>query len=487
MTDLASKWGTFVNGMKLSPHVETPLTEGDLIRVTPWTFSLSRVARRPGLISEDDVGRSTIQTITSGRPAPMPEDLLSLLLEASAAIHGADSEQQLAERVMDVAIRGTGLPNAAVLRPLDSQGRVEVIGSRIPENIEERFSRSLLTAAANGQVAQLSSAGGDISHSIVQMNVTAAICVPLMLGSAAAAFLYLDARTAHSNRVGSQSLRPNASAFAAALGQLASLALANLKRIEMERRHLWIDGELRAAAAAQQWILPPRETIAGPFSCIGQSRAGQYVGGDFFDVIDLGNGRLVVAVGDVAGKGIPASVLMTAAQGFLHAALRSLDDVGKAVTALNRFVAPRRPENRFVTLWVGLFDSVARELRYVDAGHGYALLVGQDFTPLDVGGGPPIGVTLDYEYVAEVLPLPASGKAIAVSDGIIEQFGQVILADGSTASEQCKMNGVRNSMQQTGDADDIARLFNSLIRHAGTDQLADDATAVVVCWGNQTG
>ena len=59
-----------------------------------------------------------------------------------------------------------------------------------------------------------------------------------------------------------------------------------------------------------------------PFRCTGESRAGRHVGGDFFDVISLSDGRLAVAMGDVTGKGIPASVLMTATQGFLHASLQ---------------------------------------------------------------------------------------------------------------------------------------------------------------------
>jgi diadenosine tetraphosphate (Ap4A) HIT family hydrolase len=77
--------------------------------------------------------------------------------------------------------------------------------------------------------------------------------VPLMLGSTVAAYLYLDSRGTMM-----QQLRPNASAFCVAIGRMASLALANLKRIEMEKREARMKAELDAAAAAQQWILPKR-------------------------------------------------------------------------------------------------------------------------------------------------------------------------------------------------------------------------------------
>src|SRR5205814_8665819 len=110
-------------------------------------------------------------------------------------------------------------------------------------------------------------------------------------------FLYPDARA---NRPGhaalAPTLRPNAAAFCGALGRLAGLALANLKRVDVERRQAMIEHDLNAAAAAQRWVLPRRETIVGPFTITGQSRPGRYVGGDFFDVIELDHGRLAVSL-----------------------------------------------------------------------------------------------------------------------------------------------------------------------------------------------
>ena len=124
--------------------------------------------------------------------------------------------------------------------------------------------------------------GGDISQSIVQIKINSAICVPLMLGPIVAAYLYLDSRGTLM-----QSLRPNASSFCVALGRMASLALANLKRIDMEKRAEQMRVDLAAAAVAQKWIMPQRDTNHGPFHCIGESRPGQMVGGDFFDIIPL--------------------------------------------------------------------------------------------------------------------------------------------------------------------------------------------------------
>src|SRR5690606_25746527 len=155
-------------------------------------------------------------------------------------------------------------------------------------------------------------------------------------------------------------------------------ALSNLKRKEIEQRHARIQAELHAGAEAQRWILPKREGNFGSIAYIGESRPGMHMGGDFFDVIPLGEDRLAVTLGDVTGKGVSASVLMTTTQGFLHAALQQHGDPHRAVVDLCRFVHPRRPESRFVTLWVGVFDAKARTLRYVDAGHGHAMMARAD-------------------------------------------------------------------------------------------------------------
>jgi hypothetical protein len=394
VADLSSRWGTYVNGVKLTAHNDVILSDGDLIRITPWTFALSATPKRRGLSASDDIALTAVRTIAHDTTRPMADTMLTLLLESAGAIHAASDEKHLGELILDAAVRGTGLQNAALLRPVDAGGHFEIIASRLPPQAQSQgltFSRSLIAAASTGSVAEVNagSAGGDISQSMVQLKISSAICVPLMLGPTVAAYLYLDSRGTLL-----QTIRPGASAFCVALGKMASLALANLKRVEMERREAALRAELAAAAAAQKWIMPKREGCFGAFHSIGESRPGQYVGGDFWDIIPLSDTRIAVAVGDVSGKGVSASVLMTATQGYLHAALQESKDLGAVVSAVNHFVNPRRPESRFVTIWVGIFDSADSTLTYVDAGHSYALLKRADgqFQQLDEGTGLPIGV-----------------------------------------------------------------------------------------------
>jgi serine phosphatase RsbU (regulator of sigma subunit) len=479
--DLSSKWGTYLNGVRLTPQAELPLREGDHLRITPWTFLVSSRPRAGGVLSEDDSHRAVVRTI-GDTGAPMAEAMLSLLLESATAIHSATDEKQLAQLVIDAAMRGTRLSHAAVLRPVGTDGRVEVVASRSPQNFANSpmtFSRSLLRVASTGQVAEINSVGGtqDISQSIALMNITAAICVPLMLGPAPAAYLYLDSRGSLTG-----GLPPTSSAYCVALGRMASLALANLKRLEMERRDAVMQQELAAAAAAQKWIMPQNSRALGPFVCAGQSRPGQFVGGDFFDIVELEGGRVAVALGDVSGKGISASVLMTATQGFLHAALTESSDPSRAVHRANRFVHPRTPDSKFVTAWVGVLDPASRTLRYVDAGHSYALLCRADgqIEQLNRNGGFPIGIEPDAQYTAESVELRPGDLLVVVSDGIIEQYGFVPDLTGSILKQQFGVAGVQKTLAHGAGDNYLNELFNAVVHHAGTNQLSDDATAVVL-------
>jgi serine phosphatase RsbU (regulator of sigma subunit) len=484
LSDLGSRWGTFVNGVRLAPRVEIPIREGDLVRITPWTFALSATPKKRGLQLREDTGQTIVRSITERNAQPLAENLLHLLLESAGKIHGSTTEQELAEALMDVAARGTGLSNVVLLKPVDGLQSFEIVSLRVSAqaaNAPATFSRSLINEAASGSVAEISAgSGGAISASLVQMNVSAAICVPLMLGGSAAMFLYLDSRGSML-----QPLRPNASAFCVALSRIASLALANLKRVEIEKRQSQLDAELTAAAAAQKWIMPKRQMTFGLLRTIGESRPGQFVGGDFFDVIPLDGDRLAVSVGDVSGKGVSASVLMTATQGFLHAALQQFNEPGAAVTRLNCFIAPRRPASKFVTLWVGVIDPQAQTLSYVDAAHSYALLKRSDGTirQLDEGDGLPIGVMDDGEYVAVTVPFTPGDELLIASDGIVEQPSA---ASSNDARVQFEVDGMRDVLGEPAE-DVVATTFERLIVHAGTDKLADDATVVWVGAGSLGG
>jgi len=480
ITDLGSRWGTAVNGMRIPPHHSVPLCDGDLIGIHPWTFRFSTQGSSAmvSLAIDEDSGRTIVHTLGGDGSRSLRHDLLNLLLEASSAIQSAPNEAALAGALADIARRGTGFANAAVLRAVDAQGGVEAMTAASAAAVPIRFSRSLLAAAAKGVVAEFAAgAVADVAQSIAQSDIRAAICAPLMTDGSVAAYLYLDWRGPDENR---RVLGAGAAAFCQALARMGGLAMTNLRRVETERRAVRLEAELNSAAEAQRWIIPRAPICAGPFTCAGRSRPGGYLGGDFFDAQVLSDGRLAVCLGDVSGHGAAAGILMSAAQGFLHASLHDRGDLEQAIAGLNGFVEHRRPTDKFMTLWVGLLDPAQMTLRYIDAGHGLALLLGRDGSPrkLDENGGPPIGVDAAFEYRQAALPIQAGDRLLIVSDGIVEQWK----ADSPPeAPAVCfGLEGVQAAVRTAGNADLLDHLFGALAQFAGCSTFADDATAVLV-------
>src|SRR5260221_1067639 len=152
LIDLKSRWGTFVNGVRVPSEQEIPLGEGDLIRISPWTFRFTAhdADTRPGkeLDSHDDgaIGATLVQTISAERMPSLGEDMLSHLLESAAGIHAAKDEKSLADLLVEKACTGTGMPNGALRRPGNDAGGYEVLASRSVEgDTIFSYSRSLLS------------------------------------------------------------------------------------------------------------------------------------------------------------------------------------------------------------------------------------------------------------------------------------------------------------------------------------------------------
>jgi len=475
ITDLSSTWGTYLNGYRLPPDKPHVLTEGDLIRLTPWTFSYRHVpAVAHSITSSDDLKQAVtaIRSLAPTERSAIPDPVL-MLVEAAAGIHQAIDEITLARLILDFARRGTGYSHAAYLRPSDADGSIEVIATA-PEREQGVYSRSLLMAASRGEMAMLDPLRSPASHSIITLHIQSGLCAPLMLGQTVAAYLYLDSRSDSLQ----QRAHPRAPEFCQALARIASLALANLKRIDIERRQAAMTAQLAQAAAMQRCILPPRCVEFAGLRITGESRPGQLLGGDFFDVIPLGEHRVAITIGDVSGKGVVASVLMTTIHGFLHALLSEDVPLDVAVCRLNDFMEPRRPEGSFATLFVAMIDTAADTITYVDAAHGYGMLWdGKNLTPLRKAGGLPMGAFSGHGYTAETVPFPLGTMLVAVSDGIVEQ-PRTRSEDGDR--QQFEMAGVLQVLRGCDvSADAVAMMFDAVQQHAGMTILADDATMVI--------
>jgi sigma-B regulation protein RsbU (phosphoserine phosphatase) len=285
-------------------------------------------------------------------------------------------------------------------------------------------------------------------------------------GGSVEGFLYLDARGQES------AVRAEADGFCESFARAYGLALANLKRQELERRQRALQSELDAAREVQQFILPARAGTVGPLDYAMEMRAGVIVAGDVFDVVPLPHGRVAVALGDVAGHGMAPALLMSAIQAHLHARLLADPDPATAVAGVNRYLATRAMEGRFASLWLGVFEPDGT-LRYVDAGHGHWAIrprAEAAFTPPN--RSLVIGVDAEAPYTADTLRLNPGDRVGLFSDGLLEQRNEAGVVFGRER--------LLAALATEGLVPLIRAVFDAVGSHAGGMALADDATAAVI-------
>ena len=506
LDDMGSTHGTWLNGTPLKRSRQYHVRAGDLIVIGPWTLCIldRNGPAAPGttLPTLSDTAASTLAggTVVTPVEAPadtmMPARALELLQRCSERTHGAGTETAVAEAVLDAAIAGTSFGRAVFLRPMTDENLVEIIafrGQGFASGSTPELSRALIQEAASGSAARLQRGRGLGSGTPVTSRPAeiAALCVPIVVESTVAGFVYLDKPL---RAAASGSPRPEVERFALALGRLAAMGVANLMHLDMARRQERIEAELDAAAEAQRWLLPQREGRHGPFTFVGETRPGQCVGGDLYDIIPLDDDRLGVVFGDVSGKGIPVSILVSASQGFLHACLEDRSDPAHATASMNRLYHHRIARARFLKLWIGIFDARERALLYTAAGHGCVMMVLADGTCelLAADQNLPVGIKAEIEYQVHRVAVTPGTRTLILSDGFLEQRAQDHPdehADNTSSPtdedrlQRFGLRGVQDCLRglRVGE-DEVAALFRALEEYAGTAVPDDDATAVLIRW-----
>jgi serine phosphatase RsbU (regulator of sigma subunit) len=202
---------------------------------------------------------------------------------------------------------------------------------------------------------------------------------------------------------------------------IIAFALVNLLVLLEVADRLSLKNDLEIAREIQKAMLPPGRFRAPGVDVAGLSRPANTVGGDFYEILPLGDGRLVTAVGDVAGKGSPAALLMA----LLLAMMRTLVDERLEPAALmerlNIQVCRQAPGTRFITLFYSVFDMTTGELTYVNAGHTQPLVLHLDGSVTHlIDGGVALGMFEASTYKTGRLALAPSDLLAIYSDGITE-------------------------------------------------------------------
>lgn len=275
----------------------------------------------------------------------------------------------------------------------------------------------------------------------------------------------------------------------ATLATFTVMLAATLEQAERQRRVLHdaatrVAGELEAARRIQSGLLAaPAIQFSGEraFDIDAFLAPAQTVGGDFYECIKLDQRRVLFAVGDVSGKGMPAALFMALAKAILKAtALRADGDVSGIVGRAASEIALENPETMFVTLFVGILDLVTGTVEYCNAGHEPPFVggAGRALERFPIAEGPPLCVVEDFSYETNYRELAPGQWVCVLTDGVTE-----------ATSARGELFGAARVEAALGSvpADASAREVLSHVRSqvsafVGNAPAADDLTLLVLRW-----
>ena len=453
----------------LSGGDEDPLPDADTTVVTEGTSTLLSTLAAP-------LSRRVDPTL------PAERDLLGVISKVGVVLLPRTSVTETLHITMQLVFEAIPAERGFLFLREDGQLRCRLAWTRegaLDPKTPARLSRSIVSRAfREGSLVLTADAAADprfAGQRSVQIGaIRSVMAVPLSSGQDAIGVIYVDA-SIKSRFVESD------------LTMLATIAAVAAIKIEheqfraelVEKRR--IQEELKIANEIQMRLLPIAPPRRPGWDLTGVSLPCREIGGDYFDFVQLAPGpageeRLALALGDVAGKGIGAALLMSS----LHAAVRAYASVSASIaelmSKLNEYICENAPSNRFVTLFFGVLDPATGELSYSNAGHNQPILVRADRrVERLVEGGLAVGISPGESYEEARVVLGHGDSLVIFSDGISdsvnpdgEVFGEDRIVDAALAAQGANASALRD------------RIEESLSLFVGSAAPIDDMTLLIV-------
>lgn len=259
-----------------------------------------------------------------------------------------------------------------------------------------------------------------------------------------------------------------------AIAQMLGTAIQNARLDSQRVKSRRVLRQLHLAANVQRRMLPGVMPTLEPFDLAARYVPSFELGGDFYDVIAL-DGHLGIAIGDVVGKGVAASLLMASVRASLRAYAQDVYDLDEIISRVNNALTRDTLDNEFATLWYGVFDPDTLRLTYCNAGHDPPMLL-RDGTihTLDTGGMI-VGVQRDMEYEKGLFDMAAGDTLLMYTDGLVDSFNDSGEKFGRRRIESALIEAAGKSATDT-----INHILWQVRRFTGPRQSVDDTTLVVV-------
>src|SRR5580698_9361709 len=427
--DLGSKNGTLVNNIPLRAKLR--LKPGDRITAghLAIVFDDKSTGARPaeGVVvfetgEADPPSTSTIFTSLEGalssqtivdRPGQHGAKQVQALIRAGQELAGRGTLADLFPLILDLAIEGVGAQRGVVMILEGDVLEVKANkgeGFRISSAVRDRVIKE--NASMLVRDAQLDAAFRE-RMSIVEQKVRTLMAVPLQTDKRTIGLIYVDSPNMF------RAFTKDDLSLLTVMANVAAIRIEHARLSEVEEIERRMARELDQAAEIQRSFLPANAPKVAGADLAGYNAACRTVGGDYYDFFTYPNGRVAMVLGDVSGKGMPASLMMMGLQARVQVLADEPQNLAAVMTRLNRLTSANCPENRFITVFFCILNGETGELIFCNAGHNPPLIVRNNGEHEQLeGGGPVIGILPSIVYKEYRSSLEVGDTLVIYSDGV---------------------------------------------------------------------
>ncbi len=433
LEDMGSRHGTYVNGEKVLKHELVPKDKIDF----GMTDSYRLVYLGDGATVEELVERVEAPAPTQAGSRELYH--LGVLLEVARTLGTGLSLEDVLTAVVDAAIQVTRTERGVLLLANAPGAELQMVvardaqrGTLRPDQLQ--VSKSLVKRVADTRrelIVSDTGEGGTAAsqqESMARLELHTVVAIPVdklpvietldatvstrqgeLLG-----VLYMDSHVPSSafSDLDREVLR--------SLAREAATVVENARLFAASRAKTRLDHEIEIASGIQRTLLPKTMPHLPDLSVTGSTLSCHSVGGDCFDVIELGGGRYGFFVGDVSGKGISAALLATLLQGIFFTTAAMDISLPGVFSRVNQYLCERTGEDRYATVFYGILDKMGR-FEYVNAGHVPPLLRRKSGALEGLGSANfPVGMFVEAEYQSTRTQFETGDFLVIYTDGVSE-------------------------------------------------------------------
>ena len=471
----------FDDGTYNSSMGATMITDNSGTSLPEATIALTSSDRTTsGLLEAIEGARTRPEEIAVSTTVPKAKhgDLLALISKVGITLLASATLNETLEQIVTLVFEAVPADRCLIMMRDEGSEDLRVAVARLRDRAGEvgeiRVSRNVLDEVViRGKSVLTSDAQHDprfATGTVVLQGVRSVLAVPLGVAEKVFGIIYADSPIAE-GRFTEDHLK-----VLTTLASVAAIRVENARLVEARLERERLERELALASEIQQRFQPTAPPHILGYELQGISFPCYEIGGDYYDFIERDDGRLVIALGDVSGKGTAAALLMSSLHAAIHAQSASHDSLVATISAVNRYLADNIPANRFVTLFYAELDPESGALSFLNAGHNPPLIVHSAGTVEQLAsGGLPLGIKPDAEYREGRTQLQPGDVLVIYSDGVTEAVSPTGEEFGPTRLYEVVQRNVEASAAGIRD-----RIESSLTKFAQGTSAADDITLVIV-------